>query len=350
MPIFVDAEDVLTLPPDAPTAGLADSAPVLTGTPVEGVSDALAQDSLPDLLAEFAPHFAQLFAESGAGARFEDNGAVLDLDFEMDEVLSLADEVPPVQPLPPLTRFDESSFDAPSRTSFDAPSRTSFDALSLRLTSDLPPLPDTGGLEYIGEIVHPPSTLANTLAQSAQADAFALVPAAVPGRFDQASLAQLSELAAPEEAAVETEKHVVFALAEGKYAVPMELVLEVCDFTQCTPVMNVPDWILGVTNLRGDIVSVVDLRRFVADANELTHRPPPRSLVVAQTRQGDLTTCLAVESVLGMAQAPVNEIQTVERVFGDGLSPHTRGIYARGNELLSMLDLESLLRALELTD
>ena len=308
----MDAEDVLTLLPETPSEVLEEVLP----------------DFLPDLFTEYAEPASGPLRAAPA-------------DFGEEDVLSLADELPELRPLPPLKPMSPLRLTGPlagfhSLPGFGGPGFGGSGQGSPGQGSPGQGSPEQGSLEYVGEVVDlPPGGLG--------AD-FALVPS---GRVSP--LGQV-ETAAPAEHLVETEKHVVFALAGAKYAVPMEQVLEVCEFEQFTPVMNVPDWIMGVTNLRGDIVSIVDLRHFLDQAGDAGARQQPiRNLVVAQTQQGDLTTCLAVESVLGLAHTPTAEIQNVERVFGDGLTPHTRGVYAQGNELLSMLDLESLLRALEIT-
>jgi purine-binding chemotaxis protein CheW len=221
--------------------------------------------------------------------------------------------------------------------------------LELPLASDQAPLlrvfGDGGTLtpppEYLGEL--------DEVLQPAPppAAAVALVPQRRPAKHE-VSLA-VTALAAPHERA----RHVVFSLAGIKYAVPMEQVLEVRELEHFTPVMNVPAWVLGVTNLHGDIVSLVDLQRLLevpagGSVSRAQVAPPGRTLIVVQTLKGDLTTCLAVESVDGVVQAAVTEIQAVERIIGDGLTPFTRGLLAQGAELLSVLNLESLLHSLEI--
>src|SRR5262245_52022400 len=49
------------------------------------------------------------------------------------------------------------------------------------------------------------------------------------------------------------QRYIVFTLAETKYAVPLGSVIEMGRIPKITSVPLVPDWIKGVTNLRGDI-------------------------------------------------------------------------------------------------
>ena len=52
-----------------------------------------------------------------------------------------------------------------------------------------------------------------------------------------------------------------FALANERYALETRHVLEIVRLTRFTPVPPAPDFILGVTNLRGEVLTILDTRR-----------------------------------------------------------------------------------------
>ncbi|MFA7005416.1 MAG: chemotaxis protein CheW, partial [Verrucomicrobiia bacterium] len=56
-----------------------------------------------------------------------------------------------------------------------------------------------------------------------------------------------------------TGKHLVFRLAGEEYGFPVLKVQEIVQWTELTRVPRVPDFILGVINLRGKVVPVIDL-------------------------------------------------------------------------------------------
>lgn len=58
------------------------------------------------------------------------------------------------------------------------------------------------------------------------------------------------------------EKFIVSLLGDAPYAFPVDAVNEVIRHLKLTNLPNVPEWILGIANLRGDIVSVIDLQKF----------------------------------------------------------------------------------------
>lgn len=52
-----------------------------------------------------------------------------------------------------------------------------------------------------------------------------------------------------------------FTIGEVNYGVPVEQVREVRDMQTVTPVPGAPSFVEGVTNLRGQIITVMDLRK-----------------------------------------------------------------------------------------
>jgi purine-binding chemotaxis protein CheW len=61
---------------------------------------------------------------------------------------------------------------------------------------------------------------------------------------------------------------VTFALANERYAIETHHVREVVRFNEFTPVPGAPDFLVGVFNLRGDILAVFDLRPFFGVARQ----------------------------------------------------------------------------------
>ena len=58
----------------------------------------------------------------------------------------------------------------------------------------------------------------------------------------------------------ETSQYLTFKLEDEVFALDIAKVREVLDFTAVTKVPQTPDFMLGVINLRGSVVPVVDMR------------------------------------------------------------------------------------------
>jgi len=63
------------------------------------------------------------------------------------------------------------------------------------------------------------------------------------------------------------EKVLIFALGEERYAVPLLKVKEVIALNEITPVPFAPPYFRGIMNLRGQVISVIDLRLKLGQKN-----------------------------------------------------------------------------------
>jgi len=231
------------------------------------------------------------------------------------------------------------------------------EAHSLFDLSDLPE-PDETEMLFEGELVsdipepdlavngapafkEPPGSLAEAI-KNRESQEMALVPV----KRVAAGAAGSPQLALAPAQFFGQERYLIFTLADAKYAVPMSQVLEVVKLTNFTPVPNVPDWILGITSLRGDIASIVDLRALLNLEPE--DYGDNHNLLVTQTFEGDITACLVVEQVTGIAHVSASQIQTIDTISDDLLSPYVRGVHAHDGGLLSILNLEGLLQSLDI--
>ena len=142
-------------------------------------------------------------------------------------------------------------------------------------------------------------------------------------------------------------KYIIFSLAEARYAVPINQVLEVGEPQRITPVPNVPDWVMGVTNLRGDIISVVDAGAFLHLHDK--SRPEMSSICVVRNKKLNLTTSLMVDRIEGMLNLADDLIVLPEASMGDRLIPYLQGVYEHEGHLLKVLNLEGLLSSMELS-
>jgi purine-binding chemotaxis protein CheW len=59
----------------------------------------------------------------------------------------------------------------------------------------------------------------------------------------------------------ETTQYLTFTLGEDVFAIDVTIAREVLDLCDVTRVPQVPDYMLGVINLRGSVVPVIDMRR-----------------------------------------------------------------------------------------
>jgi len=96
------------------------------------------------------------------------------------------------------------------------------------------------------------------------------------------------------------EQYLVFSLADCEFAVKAELVQGVERLVDFTPVPNIASWVKGVINIRGAIISVVDLRMFL-DLEQLSSSSQTRLLSL---QYNEMVICFVVDGVSEMLPIP----------------------------------------------
>lgn len=145
-----------------------------------------------------------------------------------------------------------------------------------------------------------------------------------------------------------TDDYVVFTLAGTQYALPLAQVTEMDKAPRVTAIPHSPDFVLGVTNLRGDIVALLDLRLLLG----LPHSDDPRlgRMIVVRVEAGDQWTVagLLVDSVVGIAPVAGNTLQKPVGPDEDRAAAFLRGVCEHREQLLNVLDLDLLFRSAEM--
>lgn len=126
--------------------------------------------------------------------------------------------------------------------------------------------------------------------------------------------------------------HVRIRVASEHYALPVEQVLEVSELGEIAPVPGAPPEVLGVRNLRGQVIPVIALATMLGLSGD-----DPGRLVVAES--GELRGGLVVDEVLD-----VEELSAVSEQVD---SKYLLGAFLVDGELVGALDLDAVLTPTE---
>lgn len=134
--------------------------------------------------------------------------------------------------------------------------------------------------------------------------------------------------------------YVVFTLAGTDYAVPVRDVAEIGRIPSITRLPNVPDFIRGITNLRGEVVPVLSLPVLLG----LQDAPATARgrVLFLQPREKVSSTGLVVDEVKGIQRIQSQQLEQVTGLVDDKVTSVLRGVHGRGDRLLNVLDLEQL--------
>lgn len=131
----------------------------------------------------------------------------------------------------------------------------------------------------------------------------------------------------------------VIGLGGEYFGVELEDVREFSGYAALTPVPCCPAHVAGVINLRGEMVTVVDLRR----ALHLAAVEAPEGAQVMVVQAGDLRVGVVVDEVLDVVYLRPEDVAAVPcGVQGRG-EPAAEGAARYGDRMLSVLDLRRLL-------
>ncbi len=137
------------------------------------------------------------------------------------------------------------------------------------------------------------------------------------------------------------ELHIVgFQVGRETYGVPIASLHEIVRVTEITSVPDSPEYIEGVINLRGKIVSVIDLRKRFG-AKQITNHKKNRILVVDSN--GRLTG-LIVDAASDVVKIPADDIEAAPAVFQEGGLNCVTGLGKYKGRLIVLLDMNKLLQ------
>ena len=134
---------------------------------------------------------------------------------------------------------------------------------------------------------------------------------------------------------------VTFRLVDEVYGINVMQVQEVLRFTEITPVPGAPNSVLGIINLRGNVVTVIDMRSlFQLPADEPTEQT--RIMIVECNK---VIVGLLVDSVAEVINLDNNQIDTAPNLASDDNSRYIQGVYSDGNRIYILVELNKLVSA-----
>jgi purine-binding chemotaxis protein CheW len=143
-----------------------------------------------------------------------------------------------------------------------------------------------------------------------------------------------------------TGKYLNFFLGNEEYGIRILQVREIIGILPVTPVPGTPDFMVGVINLRGKIIPVIDLRAKLG----MPTRAAARETCIIVVRRQELDLGIIVDAVSEVRQ--VNGADT-EAIMDLGVDVHTEyflGISKSGGKVRLLLDIDRVLSNQDVVD
>jgi purine-binding chemotaxis protein CheW len=136
------------------------------------------------------------------------------------------------------------------------------------------------------------------------------------------------------------ELHIVgFRVGRETYGVPIVSLHEIVRVPEITAVPDAPDYVEGVINLRGKIVSVIDLRKRLGEQEIVNSR---RNRILVVEHKGRLSG-LIVDSASEVLKVPAEDVESSPMEFEDGGLNCVTGLGKYQGRLIVLLDMAKLL-------
>ncbi len=134
---------------------------------------------------------------------------------------------------------------------------------------------------------------------------------------------------------------VSFRLGAEEYAIEITTVKEIILVEGITAVPQMPDYVEGVINLRGNVIPVLDLRRRFA----LAAAPFDDQTRIVVVRFGGRIIGLIVDAVSQVMRIPRGDIQDPPATIAGLAGEHRVGIAKLAERMVLLLDIEQVLGA-----
>lgn len=140
------------------------------------------------------------------------------------------------------------------------------------------------------------------------------------------------------------ESLLLFSLGEEWYGVRTGHVRELYNEYLLTPIPCVPSYVAGVINIRGEIVSVTDLKSLMGmGASEAQLQPGDDQAPVIVIADGPVCTALIVDSIGDIVEIAAGSVEASLAV-GDKVTPeYVAGAFYTGGRLVALVNTAKVL-------
>jgi purine-binding chemotaxis protein CheW len=139
---------------------------------------------------------------------------------------------------------------------------------------------------------------------------------------------------------------ILFDLEGSQFALPLSSALEIGLRPDITPLPNLPKWVLGISNIRGEIISLVDLKSFlgISSAGGLGDR----RFIVIHNRE--IKVGVIVDKIKGIVSLDRINSQIQSSPYREGeVAKYIQEVAVSGTDIMNILDIGQLLSSPRMT-
>jgi purine-binding chemotaxis protein CheW len=141
-------------------------------------------------------------------------------------------------------------------------------------------------------------------------------------------------------------QYILLALEKTHFALPLCSALEIGRRPLITPLPNLPNWVLGISNVRGEIISFINLKAFFGITSTGT-KSERRFLIIYNQ---DLKVGIIVDRILGILSLNKIDSDLQRSPYRKGeIASFITGVSISGETPTNILDVDKLLSCARMT-
>jgi len=140
-----------------------------------------------------------------------------------------------------------------------------------------------------------------------------------------------------------SDQYLTFILGNEEYGVNILKVLEIRGWESATTIPNTPDYVLGVVNLRGVVVPIVDLRQRFSLASA-DFGPNTVVVIVKASLSGkERTVGIVVDAISDVYNVSMNDIREAPDLGSIVATEFVTGLTSVDDKMVILLDIDHLI-------
>jgi len=141
-------------------------------------------------------------------------------------------------------------------------------------------------------------------------------------------------------------QYILLALEKTLFALPLSGALEIGRRPDITPLPNLPNWVLGISNIRGEIISFINLKAFFGISS--TGSKVGRRFLILHNKS--MKVGIIVDRIMGILSLDPKGADLQNSPYREGeMANYILGVAVSGENLTNILDIDKLLSSPRMT-
>jgi purine-binding chemotaxis protein CheW len=160
-----------------------------------------------------------------------------------------------------------------------------------------------------------------------------------PGREELLDLTKVSTPA--------HKQFILFAVGDTQFSIPLSNTLEIGHQPDITPLPNLPKWVLGISNIRGEIISLINFRAFLGIPSSGANGE--RRFIIIHNQK--IKVGIIVDRIMGILSLDPSDGEIQSNPYRKGeIANYIQGAAVSGESVTNILDIDKLLSSPRMTD